>query len=140
MRKSPSSPLSCSTLSEMCIEEYSQLSDSEDSIKGPSYPINQGSLKIQPRDLMASSRISLSSTYEDLEFAFPNKKFLPSMGNHLPRLVIPIGPRFQAKVPKWEGVTNIDQHISDDGLKWLGTQIRPITIISETNTKRNRKR
>lgn len=107
VRKSPSSPLSCSTLSEMCIEEYSQLSDSEDSIKGPSYPINQGSLKIQPRDLMASSRISLSSTYEDLEFAFPNKKFLPSMGNHLPRLVIPIGPRFQAKVPKWEGVTNI---------------------------------
>jgi len=145
-RKSPSSPLSCSTSSEMCIEEYSQLSDSEDSIKGPSYPINQGGLKIQPRDLMASSRnslstksslkdkpkmkfvegsrsfvdenfvdskysLSVSSTYEDLELAFPNKKFLPSRGNHLPRLVIPIGPRFQAKVPKWERVSQIKYHV-----------------------------
>lgn len=153
----------------ICMEDYDPLSDFEDSSTSPSYPMYQGSLKIHPRDLMASSSFSLStetslkdkpkiefvevlkslvdedftdgktslplrSMEEDMEL----NKFLPARSNHLPRPVIPIGPRFQAKIPKWEGRTDIKQHDDDDdddGLKWLGTQIWPIPIISETNTK-----
>jgi len=148
----------------ICMEDNDYLSDSEDSITSLSYPMYQGSLKIHPRDLMASSNFSLSietplkdkpkiefvevlkslvdedftagktslplcSIEEDMEL----NKFLPARSNHLPRPIIPIGPRFQAKIPKWEGGTDIKH--DDDGLKWLGTRIWPIPIISETNTK-----
>ncbi|XP_061374188.1 AT-rich interactive domain-containing protein 1-like [Gastrolobium bilobum] len=74
------------------------------------------------------------SASKEKETNQPHKKFLPSRGNNLPRLVIPIGPRFQAKVPKWEGKTNIRRHNSNDDLKWLGTQIWPMSDFTETNT------
>jgi len=171
-----------------CTEDYSHLSESNDSIKVLSYPMHQGSLKIQPRDLMVSdssflstkpslndkpkvdfvkelksvdnryftngkTSLSLSSTEEDMELvrALHNKpslngkrkiefvEALKSMDdryftdgktslplssteedmelvrslnniltvrcNYLPKPIIPIGPRFQAKIPKWEGGT-----------------------------------
>ena len=77
---------------------------------------------------------SLFSRKEDKEFNQPRKKFLPSKFSHLPNLVIPIGPRFQAEVPKWEGTANV-RHYNCDDLKWLGTQIWPKPHITETNTK-----
>ncbi|PNY14100.1 hypothetical protein L195_g010773 [Trifolium pratense] len=43
------------------MEDYSQLSESEDSINGSSYPMHQGSLKIQRRDLTGSISCNSSS-------------------------------------------------------------------------------
>ena len=77
--------------------------------------------------------LSLSSTVEDMDLVRSLNNFLPARGNHLPRPIIPNGPRFQAKIPKWEGGTNIKLGNDDDGLKWYGTQIWPIPFISETN-------
>lgn len=151
-----------------CMEDYSHLSESEDSIKVPSYPLYQGSLKIQHRDLMVSDSFSsgtipslndkqkidfvealnlmddrdltngetslpLSSTEEDMDLVRSRNNFLPARDNHLPRPIIPIGPRFQAKIPKWEGGTDIKLGNDDDGLRWYGTQIWPIPFIFETN-------
>lgn len=76
---------------------------------------------------------SLSLENEDRKLSRSLKKFLPSMGNHCPRLVIPIGPRFQAETPEWEGTANIRHHSIDDDLKWLGTEIWPMPNIIETN-------
>jgi hypothetical protein len=157
---------------EICKEDYSHLSDSEDSIKESSHPMYHGGMKIQPSDFMGSSfslstkaslmdnpkmefvevskslidenfidsrtSLSFSSIEEDMKLVV--NRFLPSRGNHLPRPIIPIGPRFQAEVPKWEGGNHIKQHYGDDSLKWLGTQIWPIPIISETNIKGSGKR
>ena len=232
-----------------CIEDYSHLSESEDSIKVLSYPMHQGSLKIQPRDLMVGDSFSLStkpslndkpnidfmdalmsvddrdltdaktslplssiegdmevvrsvnnrpslndkpkidfveefksvddryftngksslslssteedtkfvhslhydkrkidfgkalkstddryftdgktslplsSTEEDMELVRSINNFLTARCNHLLRPAIPIGPRFPAKIPKWEGGTNIKLDNDDDDLKWVGTQI-----------------
>ncbi|AES79457.2 putative ELM2 domain-containing protein [Medicago truncatula] len=154
---------------ETCTEDYSHLSESEDSIKVLSYPMHQGSLENQPRDLMVGNSFSfstkpslndkpniyfvkalksmgdkyftdgktslqLSSTEEeDMELVCSLNNFLTPRCNHLLRPVIPIGPRFQVKIPKWEGGTDIKLDNDDDGLKWLGTQIWPIPFISETN-------
>jgi hypothetical protein len=190
------------------MEDYSHLSKLEDSINGSSYPMYQGSLKIQRSDLTEissssssnffistktplkdTSRIEfvetlkdklvdedftdgktslllsktkedtelicsvsksvdedftdsntsllLSKTKEDTELTCSVSKYLPTRGNHLPRPVIPIGPMFQADIPKWEGSTDVKHYNGDYGLKWLGTQIWPIPIpsISETNTR-----
>ncbi|WVZ07690.1 hypothetical protein V8G54_021036 [Vigna mungo] len=48
--------------------------------------------------------------------------------------VIPIGPRFQAEVSKWENSTNVKCHNNDD-LKWLGLQVWPMSNINENSTK-----
>jgi hypothetical protein len=77
--------------------------------------------------------LSLSSTEEDMDLVRPPNNFLSARDNHLPRPIIPIGPRFQAKIPKWEGGTDIKLGNDDDGLKWYDTQIWPIHFISETN-------
>ncbi|KOM37635.1 hypothetical protein LR48_Vigan03g101700 [Vigna angularis] len=50
--------------------------------------------------------------------------------NEIPRPVIPIGPRFQAEVPKWEGTTNVN---NDDDSKWSGVQVWPMPNISENS-------
>jgi len=75
----------------------------------------------------------LSSTEENMELVRSLNNFLTARCNHLIRPVIPIGPQFQAKIPKWEGGTNIKLGNDDDDLKWLSTQIWPIPFISETN-------
>ncbi|WJX82072.1 hypothetical protein P8452_64879 [Trifolium repens] len=72
---------------------------------------------------------------EDIDIVDSLKNFLPSRGNHLSRPVIPIGPRFQAEVPKWEATTNIKQYNNDDCLKWLGTQIWPMSNICKSTAK-----
>ncbi|KEH23133.1 hypothetical protein MtrunA17_Chr7g0241661 [Medicago truncatula] len=124
-------------------QDYSHLSDFDDSIKGSSYLVNQESFNIHARDLMVSNRylygietsIEEKSKEEDMEVINSLKNFLPSRGNHLPRPVIPIGPRFQAEVRKWGGIANIKQYNSDDSLKWLGTQIWPMPNACKTNAK-----
>jgi hypothetical protein len=85
----------------------------------------------------SNTSLLLSKTKEDTELTCSVSKYLPTRGNHLPRPVIPIGPMFQADIPKWEGSTDVKHYNGDYGLKWLGTQIWPIPIpsISETNTR-----
>ena len=51
------------------------------------------------------------------------------------RPTIPIGPRFQAEVPKWEDSTNVRCHNNDD-LKWLGVQVWSMPNINKNNGKR----
>lgn len=55
--------------------------------------------------------------------------------NHVPRPAIPIGPRFQAEVPEWEGTSNICYDNSDDDLKWLGVELWPMLDFVENKSK-----
>jgi len=86
-------------------------------------------------DFDNSSEIShsLNSENEDMELNQTQNNTL-SDDNETPRPVIPVGPRFQAKVPKWEGSTNVRCHNNDD-LKWLGVQVWPMSNICENDTK-----
>lgn len=55
--------------------------------------------------------------------------WLEYTNSFVPRLVIPVGPRFQADVPQWTGVSKEYSFCGDnelDTLKWLGTRIWPI--------------
>lgn len=85
-------------------------------------------------DDSSKNSYSLRSGKEDRKLGQLRKKFLPFRGNHLSRLVIPVGPRFQAEIPQWEGTTNIRHHNIDDDFKWFGTEIWPMPI-KETSTK-----
>lgn len=121
-------------------QDYSHLSDFNDSIKGSGYLMNLVNLDIHVKDLMDDNSyycspktpIKKKPKKEDMDIIHSPKTFLASRGNHLPRPVIPIGPRFQAEVPKWEAKTNVNKSNNDDCLKWLGTQIWP---MSKTNAK-----
>lgn len=124
-------------------QDYSHLSDFNDSIKGSGYLMNQVNLDIHVKDLMDDNSyycspktpIKKKPKKEDMDIIHSPKTFLASRGNHLPRPVIPIGPRFQAEVPKWETKTNVNKSCNDDCLKWLGTQIWPMSSLSKTNAK-----
>ncbi|KAL5061041.1 hypothetical protein RYX36_032645, partial [Vicia faba] len=151
-KRKPPSPVLCSIpsyekktkydSSPISRQDYSHLNDVEDSAKQPNYLMNGESFYIHARDLIDNSysygmatSIKEKLKEEDMEFADSRKKFLPPRSNHLPRPFIPIGPRFQAEVPKWEVSTNINQYDNDDCLKWLGTQIWPIPCLSRNNAK-----
>ncbi|TKY65889.1 AT-rich interactive domain-containing protein 2 [Spatholobus suberectus] len=77
---------------------------------------------------------SLKSKNEGMELNQPQNN-LSSKDNHIPRPVIPIGPNFQAEVPKWEGTTYVTHQNIDDDLKWFGIQIWPRSDSSKNNTK-----
>ncbi|XP_058737020.1 AT-rich interactive domain-containing protein 1-like [Vicia villosa] len=120
-------------------QDYSHLGDAEDSAKLPNYLMKEESFYTHARDLMdnnysygIAASIKEKLKEEDMEFADARRKFLPSRSSHLPRPFIPIGPRFQAEVPKWEASTIYN---SDDCLKWLGTQIWPMPSLSGNNAK-----
>ena len=76
-------------------------------------------------DLIQTPQLSSSILVESNR---PLKNFLPSPGNHLSRPVIPTGPRFQADVPKWEGLS-LKYCVNDADSKWLGKQIEIETLI-----------
>jgi DNA gyrase subunit B len=126
-----------------CTQDYSHLSDFVDYMKGPNYVMDEESFNIHYRDLMVNNSYSYHTktsvkekpNEEDIDIVDSLKNFLPSRGNHLSRPVIPIGPRFQAEVPKWEATTNIKQYNNDDCLKWLGTQIWPMSTICKSTAK-----
>jgi len=87
-------------------------------------------------DFDNSNETSHSSNLENeyMELNQTQNKSL-SEDNEILRPVIPIGPRFQAKVPKWEGTTKVKCHNNDDDLKWLGVEVWPMPNINENNTK-----
>ncbi|CAJ1803914.1 unnamed protein product [Sphenostylis stenocarpa] len=81
-----------------------------------------------------SSEISYSSSLEneDMKLNQSQNNFFPK-DNEIP--VIPIGPRFQAEVAKWEDTTNARYQDNDDDLKWLGVQVWPMSNNNEHNSK-----
>ena len=123
----------------ICRQDYTQLGDPDEFVEGLN-PMKQGHLKalesLVNEDFDNSNENSHSSCLknEDVELSQPPNN-LSSEDNHIPRPVIPIGPRFQVEVPKWEGTTNVRHHHSDDDLKWLGIQLFPTLNISENKTK-----
>ncbi|XP_051129056.1 AT-rich interactive domain-containing protein 2-like [Andrographis paniculata] len=62
--------------------------------------------------------------------------------NHDPiKNVIPVGPRFQVNVPKWEGAINKSRLLlgykwDDDNSKWLGSRVWPIGSRNMTTTEK----
>ncbi|CAL0302720.1 unnamed protein product [Lupinus luteus] len=147
----------------LCCEDYSQLSDFDESIPSP---IKQGNLKghFEPFEDRSSDTTMISikekqnvELSEELK-SLINKDFddassrnscslrlgkgylkighqLPFCGNQCPQLVIPVGPRFQAEIPQLENLTNIRQHHSNDNLKWVCNEVWPMPTIVETDTK-----
>ncbi|KAG5037755.1 hypothetical protein JHK86_018595 [Glycine max] len=117
-------------------QDYTQLGDPDEFVEGLN-PMKQGHLKalesLVNEDFDNSNENSHSSCLknEDVELN-QSQNNLSFEDNHIPRPVIPIGPRFQAEVPTWEDRTNI-QH-NDDSLKLMGIQLWPMPNISENKT------
>ena len=120
----------------ICRQDYTQLGDPDEFAEGLN-PMKQGHLKalesLVNEDFDNSNENSHSSCLknEDVELN-QSQNNLSFEDNHIPRPVIPIGPRFQAEVPTWEDRTNI-QH-NDDSLKLMGIQLWPMPNISENKT------
>ncbi|KAK6943081.1 hypothetical protein RJ641_028458 [Dillenia turbinata] len=62
-----------------------------------------------------------------------SNRLLNFIGDSLPRIIIPVGPRFQAEIPEWTDPPNLDHLYGDEGnsqnLRWLGTQMWPMKGI-----------
>ncbi|CAI8612775.1 unnamed protein product [Vicia faba] len=104
------------------MEDYSHLSDYEDSTKGLSYPMYLGNLMLTSfgDDDYGENKtlpFSLSSSEKGLDTVCSINKFLPSRRSHLLRPIIPIGPRFQAEVSKWGGEIGLKHFNGDNNLK-----------------------
>nr|KYP46258.1 hypothetical protein KK1_032135 [Cajanus cajan] len=123
---------------ELCSQDYNYLDDSYEFIEMIN-PMRQGHLKAleslvnEDFDYSSKNTLSLCSKNEDMELNQPQNN-MSFEDNHISRLAIPIGPRFQAEIPKWEGAINIKNQNIDD-LRWLGIQDWPMPNISEYNTK-----
>ncbi|KAK7256085.1 hypothetical protein RIF29_29519 [Crotalaria pallida] len=144
-----------------CCEDYSHLSDSDESIKGPSL-VDQGILKCcyfetsnksggysikttrkENAEANLFKELKLLGNEEDFDDSIENScslnsaeednRYLSSMGNHIPRRAIPVGPRFQAEVPQWEGTSNLRQYITTIDSKWFCNEIWPMPDDKETN-------
>ncbi|KAJ7961292.1 At-rich interactive domain-containing protein 2 [Quillaja saponaria] len=86
-----------------------------------------------------SSHFSSSKKQEDIKLK-KSLELLLTSGNHPPRPVIPIGPKFQAEIPKWGNLAKkgkfADGCSGDSELdsKWLGTRIWPSIQKNMKNT------
>jgi len=76
---------------------------------------------------------SLNSENEDMELN-QTQNYSLSCDTENPRPAIPIGPHFQAEVPKWKDSTSVRCHNNDD-LKWIGVQVWPMPNINKNNAK-----
>ncbi|MED6162707.1 hypothetical protein PIB30_073132 [Stylosanthes scabra] len=114
------------------------------SLSKMSNPMIKWNLKSHREDLVTSSSYTNSTaTSNDDE---TNPEFLNDVSSEAlhsmklkedkeldpPRFVIPIGPRYQAEVPRWEGATTQRRRNCDD-MKWLGTQDWPTPEITQSN-------
>ncbi|KAG6427626.1 hypothetical protein SASPL_111872 [Salvia splendens] len=85
---------------------------------------------------------TLSGTQrKHLEPSHRSIRLLNFIGDHLQRKVIPVGPRFQTDVPKWDDTVDLGIRISSyksdsDNLKWLGSQVWPIVTRNMKSTRR----
>ncbi|XP_022867071.1 uncharacterized protein LOC111386826 [Olea europaea var. sylvestris] len=61
-------------------------------------------------------------------------RLLNFIGDHLENKVVPVGPRFQADVPEWNGPIRIKN--SSENSRWLGSRVWPIEIGNAKSTGR----
>ncbi|KAF8388533.1 hypothetical protein HHK36_027208 [Tetracentron sinense] len=109
--------------------------DSDESVNGsnPSSPtktILRDSLLLIFDDSVNSVNPSSTEKPKQLNLQTSRKsiRLLNFIGDYLPRMAIPVGPRFQADVPDWTDPCNNENpyDCDSDYSKWLGTQIWPI--------------
>ncbi|KAF5940927.1 hypothetical protein HYC85_022094 [Camellia sinensis] len=66
-------------------------------------------------------------------------RLLNFIGDHLQRMIVPVGPRFQADVPEWTGPPKKEnlngQDADSENSRWLGTQIWPLKGRTTETTK-----
>lgn len=53
-------------------------------------------------------------------------RLLNLIGDHLERIIVPVGPFFQADVPEWTGPCNVKD--DSESTRWLGTRIWPCEV------------
>ncbi|KAF8397336.1 hypothetical protein HHK36_016249 [Tetracentron sinense] len=111
--------------------------DSDESVNGsnpssPTKPILRDSPLLIFDDSVNSLNPSSTEKPKQLNLQTSRKsiRLLNFIGDYLPRMAIPVGPRFQADVPDWTDPFNNENPYDCDGdsdySKWLGTQIWPI--------------
>ncbi|CAN4115908.1 unnamed protein product [Withania somnifera] len=82
-----------------------------------------------------SSLISMKgSRSRPLQLPRQSSRLLNFIGDHLQRVVIPVGPRFQADVPDWTVPADKDntnyKASNSENSRWLGTRVWPIKIVN----------
>lgn len=96
-----------------------------------SYPVSTENLM----DVDGSVYSSNSSNFEEPKetcHQTPRRsiRLMKFIGDYLPRMVIPLGPGFQASVPDWTGASDPGNLYGNDGdsdsSRWLGTRIWPV--------------
>ncbi|KAA8518998.1 hypothetical protein F0562_016228 [Nyssa sinensis] len=118
-------------------KDISPFADSDESVNGsnPLSPENMTVLDPPPLDLddsVRSSNTSNSVEPKQMHLQTPRRsiRLLNFIGDHLHRMVIPLGPRFQADVPDWTGPGNSGNLNGSDAdsenSRWLGTRIWPM--------------
>lgn len=129
-------------------KDTSQTVDSDESVNGsnPLSPENSTPNEAPPVEISnaihyLNSRISDGVNRRHFEPSRRSVRLLNFIGDHLQRKVIPVGPRFQADIPEWDGPVdrsilisayNSDTHNS----KWLGSQVWPVEIGNMKTTGR----
>ncbi|KAH6762000.1 hypothetical protein C2S52_019433 [Perilla frutescens var. hirtella] len=123
--------------------------DSDESVNGsnPSSPENSTPTEachLGISDVVHNSNLSISNGphRRRLEPSRRSIRLLNFIGDHLQRKAIPVGPRFQADIPEWDGIVDrsilIDAYNNDsDHLKWLGSLVWPVEI-GNTKTRGRR--
>ncbi|KAL2509886.1 uncharacterized protein Fot_33533 [Forsythia ovata] len=90
------------------------------------------------RDLNVAIHVSDSPTLDrpdrrQLQPPCQSIRFLSFICDHLQRKVVPVGPRFQADVPEWNGLVEKSVLIGEfkkdfQNSRWLGNQVWPIEV------------
>ncbi|XP_059667924.1 uncharacterized protein LOC132313249 [Cornus florida] len=116
-------------------ENISPSADSDESFSG-SNPSSRETLFDSPSldfdDSVHSSNTSSSKELKQMNAQAPRRsiRLLNFIGDHLQRMVIPVGPRFQADVPDWTGPVNMGKlnggNADSENLRWLGIRIWPM--------------
>ncbi|CAA0836311.1 DNA GYRASE B3 [Striga hermonthica] len=99
--------------------------DSDDSVKGPN--LNHVSpVESFPNEIHCLSHGARRKPSRQ------SKWLLNIVSDQFQKKVVPIGPRFQADVPKWAGPAEKP----DDDSKWLGTQVWPAQTRGNNNNNK----
>ncbi|KAL2502561.1 uncharacterized protein Fot_36409 [Forsythia ovata] len=122
-------------------KDISQIVDSDESANGsiPLSPENLTVNKAPSLDLNDAIHYLNSSTLHGakrnhLQPPRRSIRLLNFIGDHLERKVVPVGPRFQADVPEWNGPVRISD--SSENSRWLGSRVWPIEIGNAKSTGR----
>ncbi|XP_027066247.2 uncharacterized protein [Coffea arabica] len=131
-------PINCSPF----WKDVFSLVDSDESVNcsNPASPGNLTFLEVPPLNMDDIGQRSKLGAFDDrnqkhLQPTRSNQKHLQPtrrsirllnfIGDNLQKMVVPVGPRFQAEVPDWTGPC-CDEDCDSDSSRWLGTRIWPI--------------